>query len=193
MNKILTLFLMGLLAVSCNDDEPGISDPNPVTGNKVLMLKVDYQTYAFEEGTQLEFEEATNFTVGVDYHPPGDFGSVALYYSETGQKLFEGGIVWMGLGDMTYPQELNDASAFVTMNGEVSEPEFEPVNYNEEEAAPMTEDADFTAIWNAVNNLQLVNDYRAANPNATVKVFLYTPSVGVGNPADWDYFVFIKN
>jgi hypothetical protein len=31
-----------------------------------------------------------------------------------------------------------------------------------------------------------------ANSHKKVAVYLYTPSVGIGNPADWYYLVFVE-
>jgi hypothetical protein len=51
----------------------------------------------------------------------------------------------------------------------------------------------YNTIWTSVQNIIKVRQYLYANPDATVKIFLYTPSVGVGNPAEWDWFIFMKN
>ena len=48
-------------------------------------------------------------------------------------------------------------------------------------------------IWNSINNLEVVSDYLDSNPNGKINLFLYTPGVGIGDPAYWDWYVFLKN
>jgi len=200
MKKTMLLFGLCALFASCADDDAApANNPSPVTGNKVLMLKVDLLTNAFEGGKQLEFDAAVEtFTISADYNVPGDFGDITLKYSELNASLFAGTIHWMGLGQITYPDfELSDT--FTLMQGETAMPganDFEFVGYGGELGSPSPyyqENADVAAIWDAVDNLQLVQDYRAANPGAKVQLFLYTPSVGVGDPAQWDWIIFLKN
>ncbi len=95
--KILLLACVGILLFSCTSDDPGQpSNTEPITGNKLLMLKVDYTTNQFEGGTEFEFNQpATTFTVTNEYQAPGDFGWVKLYYDELDTKIFEGEIHWM--------------------------------------------------------------------------------------------------
>jgi hypothetical protein len=51
----------------------------------------------------------------------------------------------------------------------------------------------YNAIWTSVQSLVKVRQYLTSNPNVTVKIFLYTPRVGIENPAQWDWFIFMKN
>lgn len=193
-NKILLMGL-GLLLVACSDETT--APVEKVKENKVLMLKVDLLTSAFEGGKELTFEEASAFTIGVDYESPGDFGGIKLKYQELNAPLFEGTIHWMGLGEMSYP-EIDPPSAFSTSEILVMLPgenQREVIQYLPD-AMPLDEwpyQPDYETLWSAVSSLHIVRDYRAANPNSKVNFFLYTPSVGVGNPADWDWFIILKN
>ncbi|MES2488027.1 MAG: hypothetical protein V4581_19020 [Bacteroidota bacterium] len=202
MKKTMLLFGLCAIFASCSDDDN--SDPVNVIlpvldANKVLALKVDLLTNTFEGGKVLEFEGPTDtFTISADYNVPGDFGDITLKYNEVDANLFEGTIHWMGLGEITYPSfEL--PNAFAAIDNETAMPAangFEFVSYGSEFGSPSPyyeENADLAAIWDAVDNLQLVKDYRITNPNAKVQLFLYTPSVGVGNPAEWDWIIFLKN
>lgn len=126
--------------------------------------------------------------------PPGDFGSIALLYAEAGQPIFEGTIHWMGLGQMHYPQSLNPVLSFAVLPDHLPMPAdeaFQVLYYDDNAYYP--DPVPLSAIWDAVSNLQTVAQYRNSNPLAHIRVFLYMPSVGVGNPADWDYFVILKN
>src|SRR5690606_5807004 len=137
---------------------------------------------------------STSFTITTTYNPPGDFGDVQLYYSELNEKIFDGTIHWMGLGEMTYPTEIDAPNTFITIDEELALPstsEFDKVMYDEFAYYPET--IEYENIWNSINNLEIVSSYRNSNPNGNIHLFLYTPSVGLGDPADWDWYIFVKN
>lgn len=160
------------------------------TQNKVLLLKVDYLTQTFEGGRQMVFTDSPTFNITYNYQEPGDFGSLTLVYSDVGQPIFEGTIIWMGLGQMYYPQSLMPAGSFGTAAAlpMPSSDSFLVLDY-----AQTNQPTPYEAIWDAIKNLQVVSQFRTSNPNGNIRIFLYTPSVGVGNPADWDYYVILKN
>ena len=176
----------------CNDDDMPVTEPE--TLNKVLLLKVDMTTNTFEGGRELIFPQTMGYTLTTSYNEPGDFGDVALMYEEAGANIFTGIIVWAGLGQMTYPEDLYENTFFATLITPVAMPaaeEFELVDYSENAYYPET--IDYDAIWDAVDDLSLVKQYRIANPNSKINLFLYTPSVGVGDPAEWDWYLIFKN
>ena len=209
MKKIILLSFLALCAISCSEDSvtspvapenPSAQNPpqeeNPEANieNKVLLLKVDYETNAFEGGVELVFPEADTFTISADYNAPGDFGDITLNYEEVGQPLFMGSIIWMGTGFMVYPCAMNMPDEFVSLVSPVPMPaidQFEKVMYDEFAYYP--DPINYAAVWDAIDNLVQVQAYRQSNPNAKVNLFLYTPSVGVGNPAEWDWYVILKN
>lgn len=202
---ILSVSLLALLASCSGDDanspvnqqpETTFSTENPANPgggeNKVLMLRVDHDTFAFEGGKELTFDAASTFTIASEYVSPGDFGSVTLLYDELDQPLFDGTIIWMGLGEMSFPSALDAADSFATIEDGVVQPElsqFEEIEYAEGDFG----EPDHQSIWTAIKNIELVKEYRDANPEAKVSLFLYAPSVGIGNPAEWDWFVILKN
>jgi hypothetical protein len=195
-NKLL---LMGLClsVMACSDDNSDPVDENPQSGNKVVLLKVDATNFAFEGGKELSFEEASSFTISHEYNLPGDFGSIKLKYEELDAPIFDGDIHWMGLGGMNYPEAIDPVSSFASIATAVPMPDEssrELVLYDE--FVPVDEwpyAANYEQLWDAVDNLQIVKEYREANPGAKVHFFLYTPSVGVGDPAEWDWFIILKN
>ena len=183
--KILLLTLMSLLIVSCKSDFI-----EEVDTNNVLMLKVDYLTNSFEGGTEFHFPKQTDhFTIINEYVQPNDFGSVKLIYKELNEPVFEGTIHWMGLGKMTFPESLQPANAFKPVNT------FDlvyPTNGFENVFNPNNQKYEYENVWLSVQGLVKVRAYLQANPAQQVKLFLYTPSVGVGDPADWYWIVYLK-
>jgi hypothetical protein len=51
----------------------------------------------------------------------------------------------------------------------------------------------YSQIFDAIRYLEIVNNYRANNPTATAKLFLYTPGVGIGDPSKWKWIFILKN
>lgn len=194
MKTKIYIILLSLFAMSCSEDSETTNNNDPQQ-NKVLMLQVDFTTNTFEGGKEYTYDTSTtDFTISSEYHAPGDFGNIALYYDELGEMLFDGSIIWMGLGSRSYPQDLTEPSAFAynsTPEALPSVDEFEKIMYNEFAYYPET--IDYDLIWNAIDDLQIVSDFRNSNPNSDIQLLLYTPSVGVGDPIDWDWIVFLKN
>ncbi|RYJ41261.1 hypothetical protein [Flavobacterium beibuense] len=193
MKKSFLLLVFAALLMSCSDTDTDPVNGSP-EGNKVLLLKVDLLTNVFEGGKELTFPDNSNFTISTVYHPPGDFGDITLNYDEVNMPIFAGDIIWMGLGEITYPESMDTPQEFDLTQNSVEMPsssQFALVPYGEFFEYP--EVIDYEGIWDAVDNLSLVKQYRVINPQAKVNLFLYTPSVGIGDPADWDWIVILKN
>lgn len=178
-----TILLLITLLFSCSKYEIGT--------NHVLMLKVDYVTNSFEGGTEFNFlKQAGNFTIINEYIAPSDFGSVKLIYKELNEILFNGTIHWMGLGEMTYPKSLmsSEKFKFVTTQDIVY-----PENGFENVFDPSNQEYEYDLdTWLSVQHLVKVREYLKSNPSQKVKVFLYTPSVGVYNPESWSWIIYLK-
>ena len=185
--KNLLFYVVLFLFISCKKESGVFNEPT----NKVLVLKVDYLTHAFEEGKEFSFPKNTNtFTITPEYKSPGDFGNIKLIYKELNETLFDGGIIWMGKGNISFPQNMLNAYNFnkVSTNDTIN-----PVLGFENVFNPNKQVYNDTLVWNSVQNIVKVREYLKSNPNGKVKLFLYTPSVGDGNPADWDWIVYLKN
>lgn len=187
--KILIITAIFLTLISCSkDNDETITSTN---SNNVLVLKIDYETNQFEGGKELSFTDtSSNMTITNQFVPPGDFGSIKLKYEELNETLFDGTIVWAGLGQMNYPQNLFNANQFERV---MTTDYVTPISGFENVFNPSNTTYNYNSIWTSVQSLVKVREYLNSNPNATVKIFLYTPSVGIGNPAEWDWFIFMKN
>jgi hypothetical protein len=187
-NFCYLFFLLALSFSSCQETE---QENSLNKENKVLMLKVDYLTHTFEGGKELTFSKLdSNFTIESQYQAPGDFGNIKLTYKEINETLFDGSIIWMGKGNIKFPDTILSADKFQNvLTKDFIFPSKGLVNvFN-----PANQDYDYLPIWSSVQGLVKVREYLKSNKSGKVQLFLYTPSVGIGNPADWDWIVFIKN
>lgn len=188
--KILTFTALILSLISCSNDNDETSN-STTNSNNVLLLKVDYNTNLFEGGKELTFANTTsNMTITNQYVSPGDFGSIKLIYQELNETLFDGTIVWAGLGQMNYPQNLLHENQFDRVE---TADYVTPISGFENVFNPNNSTYNYNEIWTSVQSLVKVRQYLNSNPNATVKLFLYTPSVGIGNPSEWDWIIIMKN
>ncbi len=184
--RILLLSIIGFL-FGCNSDKLDI-DVNATS--QVLMLKVDYTTHTFEGGTEFGFlKQSDNFTIINEYVEPSDFGSVKLIYKELNETLFEGTIHWMGLGEMLFPRSLQSAKDFDAV---LTDDYVFPENGFENVFNPNNVEYEYQKVWSTVQSLVKMREYLRENPKEKVKVFLYTPSVGAGDPLDWYWIIYLK-
>lgn len=187
LSLITTPFILLIIILSfssCkNIDESGVS--------KVLVLKVDYLTNKFEGGTELTFTKSSpNFNIQPIYISPGDFGNISMIYQDINELLFDGSIIWMGKGYIKYPRNFIPANHF---NRVLTSDIVFPKQGFENLFNPDNTNYDYSQIWMSVQSLVKVREYLSKNPKTPVKLFLYTPSVGAGNPEDWDWIIFLKN
>lgn len=183
MKSSIVFFAILTLVTSCSKQAS--------TANKVLLLKVDYLTNTFEGGKEFTFTgPKTSFSISKDYKQPADAGYLKLTYQELNEPLFEGSIIWAGLGKINFPQNLIAANEFISV---ATADIISPANGFENIFNPGNYAFDYTPVWLAIQKLVKVREYLTSNPGATVKLFLYTPSVGAGNPADCDWIVYLKN
>ncbi|MDB5209373.1 MAG: hypothetical protein JWQ30_200 [Sediminibacterium sp.] len=186
MKKILFSILpIFCLFLSCSKKDDGPRE------NKILMLKVDYLTNTFEGGKETIYPTSPlTFTLSPQYKEPADFGNLKIQYKELNEILFDGDIIWMGTGRIKTPQNMLPASQFekVTAADIVN-----PMVGFQNIFNPYNGVFDYTPIWLSIQRLVKVREYLNANPNAEIKLFLYTPSLGGGDSAEWDWIIFIKN
>lgn len=201
MKKIISLLSLFILLTSCSTDllnqANGTDLANQSGNNKVLLLKVDYTTNTFEGGKELTFDSnTTTFSTNYQYVTPADFGSIKIFYTELNSLLFYGDIIWMGTGEIHFPTNFQPASSFEYAltadyyNEPVYENIFDPNVYPANIPLPLY---DYSVIWTQIQGLVKVREYRNANPSATLKLFLYQPSVGIGDPATWKWIIILKN
>ena len=191
MKKALFIFFIFVsLFSSCSEETTPVNNTTNEP-NKVLLLKVDYLTNTFQGGKETTYTENSNtFTISHQSVPAADFGNIKLKYNEINQILFDGDIIWMGLGQIHYPQNMLAANQFgAVLTADVV---FPTTNFNPILSQPNLGN-NYNQVWMAVQNLVKVRQYLISNPTGVVYLYLYTPSVGVGNPADWKWIILMKN
>ena len=189
--RYLTYFILSILLFACTKEEVIPKEEcREASANTVLLLKVDYTTNTFEGG----FEQAINqglsagdsLPIRVDLVAPSDFGNISLYYGPTNDLLFDGSIIWMGTGEISFPASFNGANTYTLTDSISALPDSSRF-----QLMLGYEPDDYAAIWESIDDLCIVLEYLKSNKN--IGLFLYAPSVGVGNPADWDWiFVMSK-
>lgn len=186
--KTLLLALIALALMGCEAEN---NDLELCDNNSVLVLAVDYTTNKFMGGAKLDFKnKSEHFTTYNEFVEPSDFGSIKIIYDEIDETLFSGTIHWMGLGERTFPKSLLPADKF---EGVITDNYVSPKNGFENIFNPYEMDLNHEVAWGEVQYLVKVREYLAINPEQKVKLFLYTPSVGLGNPEDWYWVIFLKS
>lgn len=187
MNKFILpiVFLLGYLLMSCQKQE----ENKPTENSEILLLKVDFSTNKFEGGSKLTFPKKASSNILVDYKEPGDFGGVQLYFNQKDQKIFDGTIIWNGKGERMFPTTLMSVDKFKFQKDPVSQEglEFNFLDVDGNPTRPIVDES----IWAAIDKLEIVAEYHKSNPEGKVNIMLYQPSVGVGDPADWDWYVIL--
>ena len=188
MKKILyfLLFMPLIILTGCNDDEDNNSK------NKVLMLKVDYQTYEFEGGIEYTFDQKTDsFTINFDYIYYTDPELITLSYSELNETLFSGTVIWNGEGEVITPLTINPPDFFETVSG--NDTVYPSRGFTQVYHTFYHENIDYSKAWMSIQKLEKVRQFLRSNPNQHVKIFVYSPS-GAGNSnVNSDYYIFLQN
>lgn len=184
MKKFLALFINLILLSACQKP----CDCTLKT-NRVLLLKIDFQTYQFEGAYEQvlgsPFGQFDTLPITNIFVPPGDFGNLTFRYQPNNELIFDGDIIWNGLGAINYPMAFEPPGQFNRTNDPLPLPDSVRFQNIFPEIPPYKLPLD--SIWMDVADLQIVEDY--INSPKKVGYFLYTPSVGFGNPADWDWFL----
>ena len=166
----------------------------------ILIAKVDYMTFEYRGFYSMnvtnKLNEGTEIPFIADYMSPGDDGYIKLYYRDESNLLMDGDIIWMGCGELHFPETFIKGKSSGTYTPEFTQyPGNEKIsfinhygNYTTEIDFPET---DLHYVWQTLSDCEEFMSYY----NQTYKkvaVYPYTPSVGVGDPYDWYYLVFVE-
>lgn len=187
MKNIFILCAALLLWASCN--KKNANSPNYAAPQKLLVLKVDYQTNAFKGAHIFSFTHTdTTFTLENEFDWPIDNGYVKINYREFNTTVFDASLMWMGTGEIHYPQ-LSPASQFNYLP--VSDTVY-PISGFADVCNPYQHTYDYTPAWFAIQKLDVVRSFLQQHPSEQVKMFLYRPSAGGTEPDGWSWIFFLK-
>lgn len=170
----------------------------------ILIAKVDYMTFEYGGFYSMNVtnkqNEGNEIPFLADYMSPGDFGYIKLYYRDQSNLLMDGSIIWAGCGELIFPETFvkgNSSNTYVpeyTMKRGLSFPS-DRISYIDADGSYVQDvdesDNDLGYIWHTLSAQEEFMSYYEQT-SKKVAVYLYTPSVGVGNPYDAYYMVFVE-
>lgn len=185
--KNYLFILFSIVFFSCtSDDEP----TETTTNDKVVMAIVDFETNVLEGGYVYDFP-TYNSTFTLDYlsypYENTEATDIELIYAEQQSLLFSGSIIWMGIGQRSQPNQLQDLTPVLTLDYVY------PVNGFETNSTNTDQTLSFVSAWSAVQATTEVRAALNANPNQVVKAFFYSPAIGLEQPEYAKYIFFLKN
>lgn len=177
-------------------DDFNESDLRPTDLQKhILISKVDYLTYRYKGFYALNVSDKLNTGNEIpfvsEYQSPGDFGYIKLFYRNTNNLLMDGSIIWNGCGELNFPASFR---AGQRLNSGMPYPGQGRIAFinNGGRYRTVTDETDLQRIWQSVSRQKEFQHYYHSKPCKRVAVYLYTPSVGLGDPADAFYLVFTE-
>ena len=160
----------------------------------ILISKVDYLTFRYKGFYALNVNnkqtEGKDIPFIAEYVSPADFGSIKLFYGTKNNLLIDGTIVWNGCGRLAFPEQFR---AGLPTNAGVAYPGAEHIAMigDDGQYLPLSNEREIKYIWESVSKQKEFQHYYT-NSTKKVAVYLYTPSVGLMNPADAYYLVFVE-
>ena len=160
----------------------------------ILISKVNYLTFRYKGFYALNVTDKLNSGDEIpflsQYQSPGDFGYIKLFYRNTNNLLMDGSIIWMGCGNLNFPDHFR---AGLPMDNGLPYPGQSRIAFINDGGhyETVTDERELQYIWQSVSRQKEFQHYYG-NSSKKVAVYLYTPSVGVGNPAEAYYLVFTE-
>ena len=167
----------------------------------LVVFVLDFQTYEFIEADVNHYPlcdscDYLGIPFIIDFFSPGDFGYILYTYLFNHDTLFDASIIWMGIGEIDYPDQFLPTDSFETTNNHI--PLLENAQYYDYWLIPFyytwaeyKQKAD--SAWLSIDSLLIVNEF--ADYSYRVGFYAYTPQVGLFNPdvAKWIVFLYYGN
>ena len=160
----------------------------------ILISKIDYMTFRnrgfYALNVSKKLEEGLEIPFVADYETPGDIGYIKLYYRNTNNLLMNGTIIWSGCGKLSFPERFR--AGYLLEKG-LPFPGVDRIGFigNNGKYTSTTDETELRNIWQTLSKQKEFQHY-FGNSTKKVAVYLYTPSVGIGNPYDAYYIVFTE-
>ena len=183
---------------------PTVNLTEEYLGKDILIAKVDYMTFEYggfcSTNVTNKQNEGNEIPFFGDYMSPSDGGYVKLYYRDESNLLMYGTIIWNGCGELIYPNAFvkgGNVDTYVpeyTMKRSLLFPS-DRISYIDADGNYVQDvdesDNDLGYIWQTLSAQEEFMSYYEQTAKK-VAVFLYAPSVGVGDPYEWYYMVFVE-
>ena len=162
----------------------------------ILISKVDYLTFRprgfYAMNVQNPVSSGNEIPFVAQYQEPGDFGWFKLFYQTTDNLLAYGSIIWSGCGQLEFPESFK---AGQKLNSGLPYPGQSKIAFINNGGHYCTVNAEHEVelqrIWQTLSK-QVEFQHYYSNSHKKVAVYLYTPSVGIGDAADAYYLVFTE-
>ncbi len=177
-----------------SDDSPENDLDNADLQKHILICKVDYLTFRYKGYYALNVTDKLNsgneIPFMAEYGYPMDFGYIKLYYRNINNLLMDGTIVWNGCGALNFPTSFR---AGQQLDKGLKYPGQSHISFIDGSGTyvNVTDDNELQHVWQSVSRQKEFKHFYQ-HSSKKVAVYLYTPSVGIGNPADAYYFVFTE-
>jgi hypothetical protein len=167
------------------------------------IFVVDHTDLAFDGASISQHEDPLPGALGlpfeIEYHSPGDFGSITIRHLRSREMLFDASIVWNGLGKIDYPTDWMDPRRFDLAPTPASMPEridwirngrMERVAVDDLLRSGEEAESRVEAAWEAIAGLDLVGWF--LEHDCRVGAYHYGPRQGMYDPepAKWIFFLY---
>lgn len=192
MKKSFCLFLFTLIIMQ------GYSQNDEIIKARMINLAtlvVDYTTHEFEGG-HMAYYLCPNciqdsLPIIIDYSDPGDFGGITLKLNPSDDTIFSATIIWMGLGEISYPDTFHNVSPFINSDTLTIMPnDMKYLFVGNWLKKSVIDSAGADSAWQAIDSLRITYEFSKHNYRALA--YLYPPQVGFFNPlkAKWIFFLY---
>lgn len=187
--KFIKWILLAWVIHLCSCEDQSTTETDISQNSSVLVLLVDYNTTTFQGGKELLFPEQTE-GFSIQYEQDTLVPAyVKLRYTELNELLFYV-VTFVATTDsgIVYPGRFLPASSFAISGlEEIDYPEngFYDI-YN-----PENEAYDYDTLWNAVKDVELVQNYLSKNPTQRIQLFLFKTTDTPDNRF-WKWVLFLK-
>lgn len=197
---IITSFILVSLG-GCKKDSANEDNYN---SSQLLLLKIDYATSQFEGGTLYNFDNksADTIPVEIEYREPLDFGYIKITHKPDLAVVFEGEIIWRGVGEIQIPEKFSEPEKFSIAKHDIEAPSLGNIEYfflkkpllgtfatQQDIDVESKLEETFDNIWKGLADLKVIHEFM--DDNALIGVFLYPASALTEDFAKW-LLVFYK-
>ncbi|MBN1639355.1 MAG: T9SS type A sorting domain-containing protein [Ignavibacteriales bacterium] len=164
----------------------------------LATLIVDYETYKFKGGNLSYYScplcSNDSLPFQIAGSSAGDYGDITFRLIPTFDTIFNATIIWMGRGQIYYPNTYSFSHPFESSTGSVVKPD--DIQYFIHGSMLQLNDTDLIkqadTAWNSIDTLLITSQFSSHSYKAGI--YLYPPTIGSFNPsvAKWIIFLYFS-